>query len=173
MLLSALLIFGTMVVQFNSFRKALIVLLVIPIAVSGVFIFFALFGIPLSFPALIGVLALFGIVVNNSIIMVDKINKNMESGLPLSQAISEGAASRLEPILLTALTTIVGLIPITLSDPIWQGLGGAIIAGLTFSGVAKLFFIPVIYKIWFTPAENDPEKKPALTDDYRQSFHTP
>lgn len=150
MLLSAILIFGTMAIQFNSFRKALIVLMVVPLAVSGVFIMFSLLGIPLSFPALIGILALFGIVVNNSIIMVDKINRNMESGLPLTQAISEGAASRLEPILLTALTTIVGLIPITLSDPIWQGLGGAIIAGLTFSGVAKLFFIPVIYKMWFT-----------------------
>jgi multidrug efflux pump subunit AcrB len=138
-----------MVMQFNSFRKAIIVLLVIPLAVSGVFVIFALFGVPLSFPALIGVLALFGIVVNNSIIMVDKINKNMERMPDLDSAIASGAASRLEPILLTALTTIIGLIPITLSDPIWQGLGGAIIAGLTFSGVAKLFFIPVIYKSWF------------------------
>ncbi len=153
MLLSAALIFGTMSVQFDSFRKALIVLLTVPLAVSGVFILFALTGTPLSFPALIGVLALFGIVVNNSIIMVDKINRNMDAGLPLDQAISEGAASRLEPILLTALTTIVGLIPITLSDPIWQGLGGAIIAGLTFSGIAKLFFIPVIYRTWFKEKE--------------------
>ncbi len=149
MLLSAALIFATMVIQFNSFRKAIIVLLVIPLAVSGVFVIFALFGIPLSFPALIGILALFGIVVNNSIIMVDKINKNMEQMPDLDLAIASGAASRLEPILLTALTTIIGLIPITLSDPIWQGLGGAIIAGLTFSGIAKLFFIPVIYKSWF------------------------
>ena len=153
MILSAALIFGTMVIQFNSFRKALIVLLVIPLAVSGVFILFALTGTPLSFPALIGILALFGIVVNNSIIMVDKINRNMDAGLPLDQAISEGAASRLEPILLTALTAIVGLIPITFSDPIWRGLGGAIIAGLTFSGVAKLLFIPVIYKVLFTSKE--------------------
>lgn len=154
MLLSAILIFATMVIQFNSFRKAAIVLLVIPIAVSGVFVIFAIFGIPLSFPALIGVLALFGIVVNNSIIMVDKINKNLDLGLPVREAVVEGATSRLEPILLTALTTIVGLIPITLSDPIWQGLGGAIIAGLSFSGIAKLFFIPVIYEMWF-----DEEKK--------------
>lgn len=149
MLLSAALIFSTMVIQFNSFRKAIIVLLVIPLAISGVFVIFAISGIPLSFPALIGILALFGIVVNNSIIMVDKINKNMDSMEDLDEAIAQGAASRLEPILLTALTTIVGLIPITLSDPIWQGLGGAIIAGLTFSGIAKLFFIPVIYKSWF------------------------
>ncbi|MFZ1626293.1 MAG: efflux RND transporter permease subunit [Candidatus Moraniibacteriota bacterium] len=171
MVLSAVLIFATMVIQFNSFRKAAIVLLVIPIAVSGVFIIFALFGIPLSFPALIGVLALFGIVVNNSIIMVDKINKNLDLGLPVREAVVEGATSRLEPILLTALTTIVGLIPITLADPIWQGLGGAIIAGLSFSGIAKLFFIPVIYEMWF-----DQKKQAApspLTDDYRASFHTP
>lgn len=149
MILSAILIFATMAIQFNSYRKALIVLLVIPIAVSGVFVLFALFGVPLSFPALIGVLALFGIVVNNSIIMVDKINKNLNLGLPVREAVVEGAASRLEPILLTALTTIVGLIPITLSDPIWLGLGSAIIAGLSFSGIAKLFFIPVIYEMWF------------------------
>lgn len=162
MLLSAALIFATMTIQFNSFRQAIIVLLVIPLAVSGVFILFALTGTPLSFPSLIGILALFGIVVNNSIIMVDKINRNMSAGLPLVQAISEGAASRLEPILLTALTTIVGLIPISLSDPIWRGLGGAIIAGLTFSGIAKLFFIPVIYRIWFGgQATTDKEQNPS------------
>lgn len=172
MILSAILIFGTMVIQFNSFRKAAIVLLVIPIAISGVFIFFALFGIPLSFPALIGVLALFGIVVNNSIIMVDKINKNLDLGLSVREAVIEGATSRLEPILLTAITTIVGLIPITLSDPIWQGLGGAIIAGLTFSGIAKLFFIPVIYEIWFDQ-EKEPIEIAQLTDDYRATYHTP
>ncbi len=154
MLLSAILIFATMTIQFRSFRKSVIVLLVIPLAVSGVFIVFALTGTPLSFPALIGILALFGIVVNNSIIMVDKINRNMDKGQKLIDAISEGASSRLEPILLTAITTIVGLIPITLSDPIWQGLGGAIIAGLLFSGIAKLFMIPVLYWAFYGEQED-------------------
>lgn len=149
MILSSFLIGGTMVLQLGSYRKAMIVLLVIPLAVSGVFLFFAILKIPLSFPALIGVLALFGIVVNNSIIMVDKINKNLEAGMPVDQAVSDGAASRLEPILLTAMTTIVGLIPITLADPIWRGLGGAIIAGLLLSGFMKLFFIPIVYHAWF------------------------
>jgi multidrug efflux pump subunit AcrB len=150
MILSSFLIGGTMVLQLGSYRKAMIVLLVIPLAVSGVFLFFAILKIPLSFPALIGVLALFGIVVNNSIIMVDKINKNLEAGMKVSKAVSDGAASRLEPILLTAMTTIVGLIPITLADPIWRGLGGAIIAGLLLSGFMKLFFIPIVYHAWFS-----------------------
>lgn len=145
MILSFILILVTMVLQLGSFRLAALVMLVIPLAVSGVFVLFALTGTPLSFPALIGVLALFGIVVNNSIILVDKINQNIQVGLPFVAAISDGAASRLQPILFSSLTTIIGLIPITLSDPLWQGLGGAIIAGLTVSGLIMLLFIPVMY----------------------------
>lgn len=148
--LAFVLILATLVIQLGSYRKALIVLLVIPLALSGVFIVFAITGTPLSFPALIGVLALFGIVVNNSIILVDKINLNLRARLPLLDAITDAAASRLEPIALGSLTTIIGLIPITLSDPIWQGLGGAIIAGLLFSGTIMLFFVPVIYFSWFS-----------------------
>lgn len=159
MILSTFLIFGTMVIQLGSFRKAVIVLLVIPLAVSGVFLIFALTQTPLSFPALIGVLALFGIVVNNSIILVDKINKNLDHGMAVREAVADGAASRLEPILLTAITTIVGLIPITLSDPLWRGLGGAIISGLLLSGLMKLFFIPIVYRAWFSEPVLDTEKQ--------------
>jgi HAE1 family hydrophobic/amphiphilic exporter-1 len=149
MLLAMLLILGTLVIHLGSYRKAVIVMLVIPLALIGVFVVFALTGTPLSFPALIGVLALFGIVVNNSIILVDKINQNLSVGLSHQEAAAEASASRLEPIFLSSLTTIIGLIPITLSDPLWQGLGGAIIAGLLFSGTIMLFFIPVVYVMWF------------------------
>ncbi|HUD44846.1 MAG TPA: efflux RND transporter permease subunit [Patescibacteria group bacterium] len=154
MLLSFLLIIITMVVQFNSFRKALIVMLVIPLSISGVFILFALTNTPLSFPALIGVLALFGIVVKNSILIVDKINQNYRMGMAHIEAVVDAAASRLEPIALTSFATITGLIPITLSDPLWRGLGGAIIAGLSFSGTIMLFFIPVVYYYWFRNEED-------------------
>ncbi|MBI3485392.1 efflux RND transporter permease subunit [Candidatus Daviesbacteria bacterium] len=150
MVLSFLLIIITMVIQFNSFRRALIVMLVIPLSISGVFIIFSLTNTPLSFPALIGVLALFGIVVKNSILIVDKIVKNNAVGMSFQESIADGASSRLEAIGLTSMTAIIGLIPITLSDPIWQGLGGAIIAGLTFSGTIMLFFIPVVYYYFFT-----------------------
>ena len=152
MLLSFLLIVTTMVVQFGSFRRAIMVMLVIPLSISGVFIMFALTGTPLSFPALIGVLALFGIVVKNAILVVDKIVKNEKAGMKFVEAIADASASRLEPIALTSFCTIIGLVPITLSDPLWRGLGGAIIAGLTFSGTIMLFFIPVVYYYFFAGA---------------------
>jgi len=151
MLISILLIIITMVLQFNSFRRAFIVILVIPLSISGVFIIFALTQTALTFPALVGVLALFGIVVKNSILVMDKIQANIKTGMEFTESIADAAASRLEPIALTSITAIVGLIPITLSDPLWRGLGGAIIAGLTFSGTIMLFFIPVVYYIIYNP----------------------
>mgnify|MGYP002336286274 CR=1 FL=1 len=151
MIISIILIIITMVLQFNSFRKAIIVILVIPLSISGVFIIFALTQTALSFPALIGVLALFGIVVKNSILVVDKITANIKTGMEFTESIADAAASRLEPIALTSICAIVGLIPITISDPLWRGLGGAIIAGLTFSGTIMLIFIPVVYYITFKP----------------------
>lgn len=145
MIYSFLLIIITLVLQFSSFRRAFIVMLVIPLSITGVFIIFALTQTPLSFPALIGVLALFGIVVKNSILIVDKILTNQKNNMNFKDSITEASSSRLEPIALTSIATIVGLTPITLSDPLWRGLGGAIIAGLTFSGLIMLFFIPVVY----------------------------
>lgn len=156
MVLSFLLIIITMVLQFSSFRRAFIVMLVIPLSISGVFIMFALFQIPLSFPALIGILALFGIVVKNSILIVDKILINQATGMEFGESVADAAASRLEPIALTSLCTIAGLIPITVSDPLWRGLGGAIIAGLTFSGTIMLFFIPVVYYLIYNPHRKHP-----------------
>jgi multidrug efflux pump subunit AcrB len=122
MAVAFILILVTMVVQFKSYRQALLVLLVIPFAVSSVFLIFALTGIALSFPALIGVLSLFGIVVTNSMFIVDKININLRQDMPFEEAIADAGASRLEPIILTKLCTVFGLLPITLSNALWQGL---------------------------------------------------
>jgi HAE1 family hydrophobic/amphiphilic exporter-1 len=149
MILSILLILVTMVIEFGSFRQTFIALLIIPLAVSGVFYIFALTGTPLSFPALIGILALFGIVVTHAIVVIEKINENRKHGMNVHDALVDASGNRLEPVLLTSLATIVGLIPITLADPLWRGLGGAIIAGLLFSGAIKLFFVPVLYYNWF------------------------
>ena len=145
MLIAFILIATTMVLQFGSYRKAAVVMLLIPLAISGVFVIFALTSTPLSFPTLIGILALFGIVVYQSMLIVDKINRNLTFGMKLKDAISDACASRVEPIMFGTITTVVGLIPITLSNPLWRGLGGAIIAGMLFSGAIMLLFIPVVY----------------------------
>lgn len=147
--LSFLLILATMVIEFGSYRQAFMILSLIPFAISGVFIIFGLTGTPLSFPALIGVLALFGVVVTNAMFIVEKINQNRNSGMTLVHSIADAGQSRLEPIMLTSLTSILGLVPITIANPLWRGLGGAIISGLLFSGLIMLFFIPVMYYIFY------------------------
>ncbi len=145
MVIAALLIVSTLIVQFNSFKKALIVLMTIPLALIGVFAGLAIMRISLSFPGLIGIVALFGIVVKNAIILVDKINLNIKSGIPFKDSIIDAGKSRLEAIVITSICTIIGIIPITLSDETWMALGGAIIAGLMLSSFLTLFVIPTLY----------------------------
>lgn len=159
--LSFLLIMATMVIEFGSYRQAAMILALIPFAISGVFIMFGLTGTPLSFPALIGVLALFGVVVTNAMFIVEKINQNRRNGMPIIQAIADAGESRLEPIMLTSITSILGLIPITLANALWRGLGGAIISGLLFSGLIMLFFIPVTYYVFYHSSEKEQKKQPA------------
>ncbi len=153
MILSFILIMATMVIEFGSYRQAAMILSLIPFAVAGVFYVFGLTGTPLSFPALIGVMALFGVVVTNAMFIVEKINQNRARGMTINQAIADAGKSRLEPILLTSLTSILGLIPITLGNALWRGLGGAIISGLLFSGIIMLFYIPVMYKTIYSEEE--------------------
>ena len=148
MLIALVLIVATLIIQFNSFRKAFIVLVPIPLALTGVFIGMAVFNVPLSFPGLIGVLALFGIVVKNAIILVDKINLNIRSGIPFEDAIADAGKSRLEAIFITSICTIIGILPVTLSNELWRSLGGAVIFGLTLSSFLTLYIVPAFYLSW-------------------------
>jgi multidrug efflux pump subunit AcrB len=145
MVIAGLLIVSTMIVQFNSFRQSLLVLVTIPLALIGVFFGLGATGIYLSFPGLIGIVALFGIVVKNAIILVDKINLNIRSGIPFVAAIIDAGKSRLEAIVITSICTILGIIPITLSDATWRALGGAVIFGLMLSSFFTLFVVPTLY----------------------------
>jgi len=145
MAVAFVLIISTLVIQFNSFKKAAIVLTTIPLALIGVFFGLALAGINLSFPGLIGILALFGIVVKNAIILVDKINLNLRSGIPFKDAIVDAGKSRLEAIFITSICTIFGILPITLSNEMWQALGGSVIFGLMLSSFMTLFIVPTLF----------------------------
>ncbi len=158
MMIAMLLIVSTLIIQFNSFRKAFIVLVTIPLALIGVFVGLAVFGVPLSFPGLIGILALFGIVVKNAIILMDKINLNLKSGIPFIEAIVDAGKSRLEAIFITSICTIFGILPITLSNETWTALGSAVIFGLMLSSFLTLFIVPTMFVTLLSPkirAENN------------------
>jgi HAE1 family hydrophobic/amphiphilic exporter-1 len=148
MIIALVLIVATLVIQFNSFRKALIVLVPIPLALIGVFIGMAVFDVSLGLPGLIGILALFGIVVKNAIILVDKININIRFGIPFEEAVVDAGKARLEAIFITSLCTIFGILPVTLSDEFWRALGSAVIFGLTLSSFLTLFIVPAFYLIF-------------------------
>lgn len=145
MIAAAALIFATLIIQFNSFRKAFIVLMTLPLALIGVFIGMGVTGIPISFPGLIGILALFGIVVKNAIILIDKMNLNLRSGIDFNDSVIDAGKSRIEAIFITSIATIAGIIPITLSNAIWKALGTAIIFGLSISSFFTLFVIPALF----------------------------
>ncbi len=139
------LVFSVLVLQFGSFTQPFIIMLSIPFAFIGTFGGFSLFQIPLSFPAIIGIISLVGIVVNDAIVMVETMNKHRENGMKVRQAAARGASDRLRPILTTSITTIVGLIPLAISDPVWFPLCMAIIFGLCASTLIALLVIPCLY----------------------------
>ncbi|NEO45125.1 MAG: efflux RND transporter permease subunit, partial [Moorea sp. SIO4A3] len=151
---SIFLVFSVLVLQFGSFSQPFIIMLSIPFALIGTFSGFSLLGIPLSFPAMIGIISLVGIVVNDSIVIVETMNKHRSSGMKVRQAAAHGASDRLRPVLTTSITTMVGLIPLALSDPGWFPLCMAIIFGLCASTLSALLVIPCLY-LQLTPANTN------------------
>ena len=151
LILAQVAIFAVLVLQFRSVLQPLIVFAAIPLAVSGSFIALYLTGWPFSFFAFVGLISLIGIVVNNSIILVDYINQLIEEGgITLLEAIVIGSQRRFKPIVLTTLTTILGLIPLTLQKTNqWSPLCLTIIGGMISSTVLTLVVVPVLYK-WLT-----------------------
>ncbi|MEL6342995.1 MAG: efflux RND transporter permease subunit [Myxococcota bacterium] len=145
-LLALALIFSILVAQFRSFTQPFIILITMPLAMTGVFLGFLVTGIPLSFPAMIGMVALVGIVVNDSIVLIDAINRGRwEDGLEPIAAVLQGCVSRMRPIMVTTVTTIIGLIPLALTDPVWEGLCMAIIFGISLATILTMVVIPAIY----------------------------
>lgn len=152
MLFALILIFIILVAQFNSFSQPLIVLGLIPLSLTGVFWGFFLGGKTITFPTMIGIVALAGIIVNDAIVLVDQINRNVAHLLTkhedikykdaLIKAYIKAGQDRFQPIFLTSLTTVVGMIPLALSDPFWEGLGLAIVYGMALSTILCLLLTP-------------------------------
>jgi len=150
-ILALIAIFSVLVLQFKSFAQPLIVFTAIPLAIIGSIWALLITGNTFSFTAFIGLTSLVGIVVNNSIILVDYTNKLKRSGKAVVDALKEAGETRFVPIILTTGTTIGGLLPLTLrGGTMWGPMGWTIIGGLTVSTFLTLIVVPILYRI-FTP----------------------
>jgi len=149
--IAGLLIVLLLVAQFDSIRRPLIILLTIPLGLIGVFLGLLVTQQPLGFIAFLGVISLAGIVINNAIVLIDRIKIEIEeNGLDPERAVIESSQRRLRPILLTTGTTIGGLIPLWLGGgPLFEAMAVAIIFGLMFATILTLGFVPVLYSLFF------------------------
>ncbi|PWA09495.1 MFS transporter [Pueribacillus theae] len=151
-ILAIVFVYLVMAAQFESLKHPFIIIFSIPLIVIGVMIALTTTRTPLGVTAIIGLIILAGIVVNNAIVLVDYINQRKEAGLRTYDAIIEAVKVRTRPILMTALTTILGLVPLALGigegAEIQQPLGITVIGGLISSTFLTLFFIPVLYSFF-------------------------
>ncbi len=147
-----ILVFIIMASQFESLTYPFVIMFSIPFAVTGVFFGLYVTGTPMSVMALLGILMLIGIVVNNGIVLIDYIMLCRERGLGLVNAVVTSGRSRLRPILMTTLTTVIGMIPMAVGQgegaEMWRALGMTVAFGLSFSTLITLIIIPTLYSVF-------------------------
>jgi multidrug efflux pump subunit AcrB len=142
-----LLMLAVLMFELNSFRHSFYILSVVPLTMIGIMLGLALTRLPLSFPSLLGIIALAGIIVNHSILLIDSINhlRREHPERSIKDVVIEGAITRLRPINLTNITTVVGMIPLALSGGLFGPLAIAIMFGLLFAGIITLVLVPILY----------------------------
>ncbi|HOW25095.1 MAG TPA: efflux RND transporter permease subunit [Bacteroidales bacterium] len=163
MVVSLILVFIVMASQFESFAMPFVIMFSIPFAFTGVVLILFLTGTTLSLIAALGAVLLIGIVVKNGIVLVDFINLMRDRGYELYEAIERAGRSRLRPVLMTAGTTILGMLPLALSkgegSEIWSPMGITVIGGLVFSTIVTMVIVPVMYAILARRGERDKKTK--------------
>ncbi|MBO7278575.1 MAG: efflux RND transporter permease subunit [Bacteroidales bacterium] len=159
--LIVLLVYVVMASQFESFSKPAIIMMSVPFALSGTILALWITGTSLDMIGALGLVMLVGIVVKNGIVLVDYINLMRDRGYELSEAIALSGASRLRPVLMTAFTTVLGMVPMALSQgegsEMWQPLGIVVIGGLLVSTIVTLIIVPIFYAIMSRHGERDKE----------------
>ncbi len=151
MILALFLVFALLVLQFDNFKQPFIIMSAIPLAVTGTFLGFYLLQMSFSFMGMVGIIALIGIVVNDTIIMVETMNNYRRNGTPLDEAAALGASDRLRPIVTTSVTTIVGLVPLAISQKVYLPLSVTVVSGLIFSTFLALLIVPCLYLVFTKP----------------------
>lgn len=149
LILIIILVYIVMAAQFESLKYPFLIMFSIPFALSGVFIALSVTGNTLNMMSMIGIIMLIGIVVKNGIVLIDYISLNRERGMSIRRAVVHGGESRLRPVLMTTLTTILGMVPMAISHSegaeMWRPMAVSVIGGLTVSTILTLILIPVLY----------------------------
>jgi len=141
-----------LMIQLQSFSRLVLVLSVVPMGLIGVVAALILFNKPLGFVAILGILALMGMIARNAVILIDQIEAERAEGKEIWDAVVEAAMSRFRPIMLTAVSTVLGMIPIA-PTIFWGPMAYAIMGGLLVATVLTLIFLPALYIAWFRVSE--------------------
>lgn len=167
--LSLMLVYIVMAAQFESFKMPFIIMLAIPFAFTGVILALLITNTTLSVVAALGAIMLVGIVTKNGIVLIDFINLMRERGIRLYDAIAMACRSRLRPVLMTSLTTILGMVPMALSvgegSETWRPMGIAVIGGMIFSTIITMIIVPAVYAAMDKSGSRD--KKKALSKQFK------
>mgnify|MGYP000950530834 FL=1 len=151
LLIVSILVYIVLASQFESLTYPFMIILTVPFAFTGGMLLLALTGEPLGIMGYVGLIMLVGMVVKNAIVLIDYINLNRERGMSIITSVVHGGRSRLRPVLMTTLTTILGMVPLAIGtgqgSEMWRALGIAIIGGMTFSTIITLILIPALYSM--------------------------
>jgi HAE1 family hydrophobic/amphiphilic exporter-1 len=169
LLLAVIFMYLIMVAQFQSLLSPFIIMFTIPLAFTGGFFGLYISGSPISVIGMVGFVMLSGIIVNNGIVLVDYMNLLVERGASISEAVINGGKSRLRPVLMTSLTTILGMVPMAMGlgdgSEIWQPMGIAVVGGLTASTFLTLFIVPSLYAMLEGHNQRKAARKARLEQD--------
>ena len=146
--------------QLQSFSKMFMVLLTAPLGLIGVVAALLVCQAPLGFVAILGITALSGMIMRNSVILIDQVREEMELGLDPWNAVLEAAVHRTRPVVLTAAATVLAMVPLTRSV-FWGPMAIAIMGGLTVATLLTIFFVPALYAAWFRVKRGSGEPGPA------------
>ena len=148
--------------QLQSFQRTLLVFLTAPLGIIGAALALLAFQAPFGFVATLGVIALAGMIMRNSVILIDQIEQDIAAGRPRWDAIVDAAVRRFRPIMLTAAAAILAMIPLTRSI-FWGPMAVAIMGGLLVATVLTLLFLPALYAAWFRVRRDEPAPVAAQT----------
>lgn len=152
--LSLMLIILTLVILFNDYKKPAIVILCIPLAFIGIVPGLIITGMPFSFIAIVASLGLMGMLIKNSIVLLDEIEKQIKEGVKRFDAVIDSTITRVRPVIMASLTTILGMLPL-INDPMYNSMAVTVISGLIVGTVITLIFVPMLYALFFGINKNE------------------